>query len=186
VLGVDAAIHPHLRGDDEVAALFARAAALRDELALDVPSWRLGLEALARAMTADESSDWLDRLKVGRRHADLIVGAVVWAPRIVQRLRSEPLDPAGVVALADPFEPDAPLVALAVEDRRELRDYFERLRNVRLEIGGTDLIALGLPESPQIGEILAAIRTRKLNGELGGREAELAAARKLVAASTRA
>ena len=46
------------------AALFARATALRDELALDVPSWRLGLAALARAMTADESSDWLDRLKV--------------------------------------------------------------------------------------------------------------------------
>ena len=141
-------------------------------------------QALARAMTADESSDWLDRLKVGRRHADLIVGTVAWAPRIVERLRSEPLDPAGVVALADPFAPDAPLVALALEERRELRDYFERLRNVRLEIGGTDLIALGLPESPQIGQILAAIRTRKLNGELDGREAELAAARELVAAST--
>ena len=135
-------------------------------------------------MTADESSDWLDRLKVGRRHADLIVGTVAWAPRIVERLRSEPLDPARVVALADPFAPDAPLVALALEERRELRDYFERLRNVRLEIGGADLIALGLPESPQIGEILAAIRTRKLNGELAGRDAELAAARELVAAST--
>ena len=125
--------------------------ALRDELALDVPSWRLGLAALARAMTADESSDWLDRLKVSRRHADLIVGTVAWAPRIVERLRSESLDPAGVVALAEPFAPDAPLVALALEERRELRDYFERLRNVRLEIGGADLIALGVPESPQIG-----------------------------------
>jgi DNA-binding PadR family transcriptional regulator len=68
----------------------------------------------------------------------------------------------------------------------ELRDYFERLRNVRLEIGGADLIALGLPESPQIGEILAEIRKRKLNGELDGREAELAAARELVAASVAA
>jgi len=183
-LGVDSALHPRLRGNDEAAALFARARALRDELALDVPSWRLGLAALARAMTADESSDWLDRLKVGRGHADLIVGTVVWAPRIVERLRAQPLDPAGVVALADPFAPDAPLVALALEDRRELRDYFERLRHVRLEIGGADLIALGVPESPRIGEILAAVRTRKLNGELEGRDAELAAARELVAAST--
>jgi hypothetical protein len=183
-LGVDSALHPRLRGNDEAAALFAHARALRDELALDVPSWRLGLAALARAMTADESSDWLDRLKVGRGHAELIVGTVVWAPRIVERLRAQPLDPAGVVALADPFAPDAPLVALALEDRRELRDYFERLRHVRLEIGGADLIALGLPESPRIGEILAAVRTRKLNGELEGRDAELAAARELVAAST--
>ena len=121
-LGVDAAIHPRLRGDGEAAALFARATALRDELALDVPSWRLGLAALARAMTADEASDWLDRLKVGRRHADLIAGAVVVAPRIVERLGSEPLDPAQVVALADPFAPDAPLAALALDDRRELRE----------------------------------------------------------------
>ena len=183
-LGVDAAIHPQLRGDDEAAALFARAVELRDELALDVPSWRLGLAALARAMTADEASDWLDRLKVGRRHADLIAGAVVVAPRIVERLGSEPLDPAQIVALADPFAPDAPLAALALDDRRELREYFERLRKVRLEIDGSDLIAMGLPESPQIGQILAVVRTRKLNGELDGREAELAAARELVAAST--
>ena len=42
---------------------------------------------------------------------------------------------------------------------------------------------LGQPESPRIGEILGEIRKRKLNGELDGREAELAAARELVAES---
>ena len=57
---------------------------------------------------------------------------------------------------------------------------------MRLEIGGADLIALGLPESPRIGEILGEIRKRKLNGELDGREAELDAARELVAASVAA
>ena len=115
-----------------------------------------------------------------RRDADRIVGAIAVAPRIVERLRAETLDPAQVVALADPFAPDAPLFALALEDRAELREYFDRLRAVRLEIGGADLIALGLPESPRIGEILGEIRKRKLNGELDGREAELAAARELV------
>ena len=182
-LGADRAIHPHVRGDDEAAALFSRASALRDELGIDVPTWRIGLAALARGMTSDEAYGWLDRLTLRRRDAERIVGAVTVAPRIVERLRSEPLDPAQVVALADPFAPDAPLFALALEDRPELREYFERLRSVRLEIGGADLIALGLPESPQIGEILGEIRKRKLNGELDGREAELAAARELVAAS---
>jgi tRNA nucleotidyltransferase (CCA-adding enzyme) len=182
-LGADRAIHLHLRGDDETAALFSRAAALRDELGVDVPSWRIGLSALARDMTSDEAYDWLDRLTLRRRDSDLIVGAVSVAPRIVERLRSEALAPAQVVALADPFAPDAPLFALALEDRPELRAYFDRLRDVRLEIGGADLIALGLPESPQIGEILGEIRKRKLNGELDGRDAELEAARELVAAS---
>jgi tRNA nucleotidyltransferase (CCA-adding enzyme) len=182
-LGADRAIHPHLRGDDEAATLFSRASGLRDELGVDVPTWRIGIAALARDLTSEEAYDWLDRLTVRRRDAERIVGAVTVAPRIVERLRSETLEPAQVVALADPFAPDAPLFALALEDRRELRYYFERLRNVRLEIGGADLIELGLAESPQIGEILGEIRKRKLNGELDGREAELAAARELVAAS---
>ena len=97
-----------------------------------------------------------------------------------ERLRSDELDAAQVVALADPFAPDAPLLALARDDRTELRDYFARLRDVRLEIGGEDLAALGLPESPRVGEVLAELRRRKLNGELDGRESELAAARALI------
>jgi hypothetical protein len=88
------------------------------------------------------------------------------------------------VALAEPFAPDAPLVALALEDRRELRDYFERLRTCVSRSAVQISSPSGYPSRRRIGRILAAIRTRKLNGELDGREAELAAARELVAAST--
>jgi tRNA nucleotidyltransferase (CCA-adding enzyme) len=182
-LGADAAIHPRLRGDRIAGDLFERATALRDELGVEVPTWRIGLVALARELTAEEAYDWLDRLKVRRRDTELIVGAIVVAPRIVDRLRSERVAPADVAALADRFAPDAPLFALALDERAELRDYFGRLKDVRLEINGEDLIALGLAESPRIGEVLGEIRRRKLNGELGGREQELAAARELVASS---
>jgi tRNA nucleotidyltransferase (CCA-adding enzyme) len=182
-LGVDRAIHPHLRGDPEAASLFDRARTLRGELHVDVPVWRLGVAVLARDMTSDEAFDWLERLKVRRRDVELIVGAIAVAPRIAERLRVEELDPAQVVALADPFAPDAPLLALAREQSGELRDYFLRLRSVELEINGTDLVSMGLPESPQIGEVLAELRRRKLNGEFDGRESELAAARELVAAA---
>jgi tRNA nucleotidyltransferase (CCA-adding enzyme) len=131
-LGVDTAIHPSLRGDDEAAELFARAVALGEELGVEVPSWRLGIEALARGMSPEEAVEWLDRLKVRRRDVEHIVDAVTAAPRIVERLGARSLDPAQLVAIADPFAPDAPLLALAYEDRPELRDYFTRLRDVRL------------------------------------------------------
>ena len=131
-------------------------------------------------MTSDEVYSLLERLKVRRRDADRIARAVTVAPLIAERLHTEELDAAQVVALADPYAPDAPLLALAREERQELRDYFERLRDVRLEIGGEDLAALGLPESPRVGEVLAELRRRKLNGELDGRESELAAARALI------
>jgi hypothetical protein len=85
-----------------------------------------------------------------------------------------------VVALADPYAPDAPLFALSLADLQPLHEYFERLRDVRLEISGADLAELGLEESPRVGEILAEVRRRKLNGELDGRDSELAAARELI------
>ena len=182
-LGADRAIHPRLRGDDVAAGLFAHAVALRDELGVDLPTWRIGIAALAHEFTSDEAYDWLERLKVRRRDVERIVGAVTVAPRIVERLRAEDLDPSQVVAIADTFAPDAPLLALAREDRPELRNYFLSLRDVKLEIGGEDLIAMGIAESPRIGDILGELRRRKLNGELAGRDAELAAARELVSAT---
>jgi tRNA nucleotidyltransferase (CCA-adding enzyme) len=180
-LGADRAIHPHLRANDEAAALFERALELRGELDVEIPTWRIGLAVLGRHLTSDEAYAWLERLKVRRRDVDRIVGAITVAPRIAERLLAEAaLAPAEVVALAEPFAPDAPFLALALEDRPELRDYFIRLRDVRLEIGGNDLAELGLRESPRVGEVLAEIRRRKLNGELDGRESELQAARELL------
>ncbi len=73
---------------------------------------------------------------------------------------------------------------MALEERAELREYFTRLRSVELEIGGEDLADLGLAESPRVGEVLAEIRRRKLNGELDGRESELVAARALIETGT--
>jgi tRNA nucleotidyltransferase (CCA-adding enzyme) len=179
-LGADKAIHPHLAADDEAVELFARLRELRDRYGLAVPSWRLGLAALARKLPADEAYDWLQRLKVRRREADAIAAAVTVGPRLVERLREEH-DSAEVVALADPYAPDAPLLALALADLPQLHQYFERLRDVRLEVSGSDLAELGLEESPRVGEVLAELRRRKLNGELDGRDSELAAARELIA-----
>jgi tRNA nucleotidyltransferase (CCA-adding enzyme) len=181
-LGADRAIHQHLAADEEAVELLARLARLRDRYGLDVPDWRLGLIVLARRLPPDELYAWANRLKLRRRDAEAIAGAVTVAPKLVERLQAGDLPPSEVVALAEPYAPDAPLVALALADLPALRDYFERLQGVRLEIGGGDLAELGLGESPRVGEILGELRRRKLNGELGGRESELAAARELIAA----
>ena len=183
-LAADRAIHQHLRADPGAAELFERALEVRDELHADVPAWRIGLAVLGQDLTSEEAYDWLARLKVRARDVDRIAGAITVSPRILDRLRDERLEPAEVVALADPFAPDAPLLALARQDVPELRDYFTRLRDVRIEIGGADLASLGLSESPRVGEVLAELRRRKLNGELDGRESELQAARELIAAGS--
>jgi tRNA nucleotidyltransferase/poly(A) polymerase len=181
-LGAARAIHPHLAADGKTAELLNRLRALNDRYELEVPAWRLGLAALVRRLPVNEVYDWLARLKVRRRDAEMIAAAVTVGPRLVQRLREEAA-PAEIVAMADPYSPDAPLFALALEELEPLHAYFRLLRGVRLDIGGGDLADLGLEESPRVGEILAELRRRKLNGELDGRESELAAARELITRS---
>jgi tRNA nucleotidyltransferase (CCA-adding enzyme) len=179
-LGADKAIHPHLAADDDAVKLLARLRALAQQYELDVPAWRLALIALARKLPPDEVYDWLQRLKMRRRDAEQIAAAVTVGPRIVERLRDRDVEPAETVALADRYAPDAPLFALALTELEPLHDYFRGLRDIRLEVTGSDLAALGLSESPRVGEVLAELRRRKLNGELEGRESELEAARELI------
>jgi len=180
-LGADRAIHPRLQADQGAVILLERAQTLRDELAVDLPLWRIGLAVLARNLRSDEIYDWLDRLKVRRRDAERIAAAVTVGPLIVERLRAGDPTPSEVVELVERWAPDAPLLALARIDLPQLRDYFQRLRDVSLAISGGDLAELGLGESPRVGEVLAELRRRKLNGELSdGRESELKAARELI------
>jgi tRNA nucleotidyltransferase (CCA-adding enzyme) len=179
-IGVAAAVHPHLAADEEAAELVERLGVLRERYAPESPHWRLGLAVLARRLPTYELYSWLGRLRLRRRDVEKIVAAVVFAPRLVERLERE-ISPAELVALVDPVAPDAPLVALAMHDLPALAEYFERLREIELEIGGSDLVELGLEPSPQLGEILAELRRRKLNGALSGRKAELEAAKELIA-----
>jgi tRNA nucleotidyltransferase (CCA-adding enzyme) len=179
-LGAGKAIHPHLAADENAVRLLERLRGLNERYGLEIPLWRLGLTALARDLPPDELYDWLERLKVRRRDAEQIASAVTAGPRIAAHLRRADATPAEVVAVAEPYAPDAPLFALALADLEPLHDYFGRLGGVRLEITGSDVADLGLGESPRVGEILAELRTRKLNGELDGRESELAAARELI------
>ena len=179
-LGAGSAIHPHLAADEEAVELLERLRKLNERYRTGVPAWRLAFETLARRMPPDEIYDWLQRLKVQRRDAERIAWAVTVGPRLVERLHGDTPEPAEIVALAEPYAPDAPLFALALADPEPLQEYFERFRDVRLEVSGADLAKLGVGESPQVGEILAELRRRKLNGQLDGRESELAAARELI------
>ena len=176
-LGAQKEIHPHVVADEEAVRLFDRLRELNQRYGLGIPAWRLGFEALARKLPPEEIPEWLDGLHIRRPDAHQIEHAIVEGPRIAGDLGGTPAD---VVAAAEPHDPDAPLFALALTDAPQLHEYFERLRGVRLEISGSDLADLGLGESPRVGEILAEVRRRKLNGELEGREAELEAARELV------
>ena len=179
-LGAEKEVHPHVVADGETVGLFDRLRELNRRYRLGIPPWRLGLAALGRKLPHEEIGPWLQALRIRRRDAELIAAAIEEGPRIAARVGQDSLAPAEVVELAEPRAPDAPLFALALADQAQLHEFFARLGAIELEIDGADLAQLGLGESPRVGEILAEIRRRKLNGELEGRESELDAARKLI------
>ena len=156
-------------GTSADAALVERVDALRDELDPGAPLWRLRLAAIVR-----EHPGLVERLALRREDQRAVEEAVALAPQLVGAT-----DPVEIARLAD-RSPEAALLALAEHDAPELREWFTRLRNIRLDISGADLAELGLPESPRVGEVLEELRRRKLRGELDGRESELAAARELI------
>lgn len=83
--------------------------------------------------------------------------------------------PAEAVALARRSSPLELLLASAMGASWVDR-YMAAWRWIRLEIDGSDLIAAGVPEGPAVGRGLDAALRRRLEGEIEGREQELAVA----------
>lgn len=105
-----------------------------------------------------------------------LLAAVRTPPEDVLDLpREAPAGPSRAVELAASHSPVE--LALARARGAEWLDrYLEEWREVGLEIDGADLIAAGVPQGPAVGRGLAAALRRKLDGEVEGREQELAAA----------
>lgn len=88
---------------------------------------------------------------------------------------AEPPRPSEAVRLARGHDPVELVLARAL-GAEWLDRFVTEWDAVRLEIDGGDLIAAGVGEGPALGRGLAAALRLKLNGEIDGREEELAAA----------
>jgi tRNA nucleotidyltransferase (CCA-adding enzyme) len=95
--------------------------------------------------------------------------------REMELVEASPGSPSEAVELARRFGP-ADLAMARVRGAEWLEDYVKRWADVGLEIDGQDLIEAGVPEGPAVGRGLTAALRRKLDGEISGREEELATA----------
>jgi tRNA nucleotidyltransferase (CCA-adding enzyme) len=129
----------------------------------------LTLAACAAGMDARALLAWLDEMGFVAADRDLVAAASRYStgePLRAARTNAE-------IARAARAAPDEAVALVGGENaRRWLRD----LHAVRLEINGDDLLAAGIPEGPEIGARLQRALDRKLDGEIAGREQELAAA----------
>lgn len=111
---------------------------------------------------------------VRRDEAVLAAAMGRWA-RARELAAADPGRPSEAVRLARGAEPVELVLARAM-GAQWLDRYLNDWRTVALEIDGDDLIAAGVPEGPPIGHGLSEALRRKLDGEVAGRDEELAVA----------
>ena len=195
-LGLLAALHPAMHFDallasDALAELPADgrpAVLLLAVLMLPVAeASRQGVEIDLRA-ESDEHVErvlrmLLDELELGAEQRDGATRAAKYAPALADLL-GQARTPWQVYEACSGEPPEAVALAAALGDAQDrpepvaaARRWLSEWREVRLQIGGDDLLTAGMRPGPEIGYALQRVLRRRLDGELGpGREAELEAA----------
>jgi tRNA nucleotidyltransferase (CCA-adding enzyme) len=170
-LGLDSALDPALDPDPGlVASASLGAAAIGADRAL------AALAALC-ASAPEELDLWLAGLNLDARDRDAVSRAARVAGRLARELREREHTPSELRALLDGEPPETLALALALRAPSEpVLRWVTELSRVRLEIGGADLLAAGIPEGPAIGRALEETLRRKLDGLVRGRDDELATA----------
>lgn len=133
----------------------------------------LTLAVAAVRVPAGELSELLDSLEFDAAERDRIVAAASRAREVADDLERAG-SPAEIAAAVRGAGVELVALAGALGPSAQARSWLERLRHVRLDITGSDLLAAGVPEGPVIGRALRAALDAKLDGRAADREAELA------------
>ena len=164
-LGLDAAIDPGFGLSDSELARRALGELPEDG--------RRDLVVLAIAMRGvREPAGLLNRLGFEAGDRDVVVSAARNAEALAQAL-SAASKPSEIAAAAAGVSPEQVALAAGLGAAAPARDWLERLRHVRLEIDGRDLLSAGVPEGPAIGRALQAALQAKLDGLVTDRDGEL-------------
>jgi tRNA nucleotidyltransferase (CCA-adding enzyme) len=167
-LGLDRALHPALDPDPELVASASLGAA-----AIGADRGLASLAALC-AGAPEELHPWLEGLQLDAGARDAIARAARVAPALVDALRERERMPSELRELFAGEPPEALALALALGAPAEpILRWATELSGVRLEIGGADLLAAGVPEGPALGRALEETLRRKLDGLVAGRDDEL-------------
>jgi tRNA nucleotidyltransferase (CCA-adding enzyme) len=165
-LGLLESLGPNLNGDPE---LIASAKLGAGETQADP-----ALTALAARVSPEPDAEWVESLALRADERDAVVRAAGKAPQLARAVRPELADSA-IHALLHCEHPETLALTLAYgAPGGPILRYLADLQGVRLEITGRDLVEAGVPESPALGRALEQTLRRKLDGELEGRDQELA------------
>ena len=175
-LGILRSIHPPLR-DGAGPAKLAGHAAGGFPLAY--------LAALSYNLTAQEGETFTRRLVMPARWAKIVRDTITVREMSVDGAQdgAHGISPAELYSALEKVSLISVEVNALLSDSRLVRDalnhYISSLRYVKPILRGIDLIGLGVPEGPRVGEILGQLKVAKIDGKALTREDEVRMAKTL-------
>ncbi|MCY4624615.1 MAG: hypothetical protein OXC99_06425 [Chloroflexi bacterium] len=132
------------------------------------------LALLASPLSHDDAEQLIERLNAPRPWAKVIEDtALVWEQ--LPYIAPAGVAPSVVYDMLEGASPEAVLAWAALSKgavAARLRDYYDNLRHVQPFLGGDDLLSLGVPQGPLVGELLRELLNARLDGLAATREDE--------------
>jgi tRNA nucleotidyltransferase (CCA-adding enzyme) len=163
--------------DEAIAAGFGLADSRMAHVALEVLGSGgrrdlLVLGSAARGLDVGARARLLENLAFPAADRGVITAVASGADALAARL-AQARTPAQIAEAVAAAPPEAVAAAGALGPREQARQWLGRLRDVRLQINGDDLLAAGVPRGPAVGRGLRAALAAKLDGAAPDRAAEL-------------
>jgi tRNA nucleotidyltransferase (CCA-adding enzyme) len=176
-IGALAVVHPAVTWNDSRSDGLMRAG----EFAIAVLPF--GFAMMSAGVGAEDAETIVERLRLRRGEAEAVRGIAAMS-QAAAMLRRPQAKPSGVVMLLDRY-PAASVAAFAFTAPDEIAAgvalrYLGDWRHVKPLLRGDDLIALGVPEGPQVQKGLQLIRASRLDGWSGDEGDERALALRFV------
>ena len=178
-LGILAAIHPSL-GDESIGERLA-AVAVRESGEESIrgqdtgPAPLIFISALAYSLSEGEGEAVINRLNMPTNWAK-VVRETIQIRGLEGKLAQASLPRSVLVRQLEGFGPEALLAVSRLTDStvvaRRLDEYLNELRFAVPALNGRDLLAMGVPEGPMVGQVLRELRDAKLNGQVSTEKEE--------------
>ena len=171
-LGVLPKLHPALKGNDWLVSRFEQA---RAACSPETPEAGLYLSLLVYFLTAEEMGRFISRLRLPKLLAQDLNDTIALKGKM--RLLATPgMSPSGIYRLLDGYTSTALMAnSLATESpaaSQNIRLYLTRLKDIKIELSGKDLLRMGVDSGPDMKEIMELLLKARLDGKISSKEDE--------------